>query len=83
MIDEVAARRWDRAVSAADVTPRDALNKCLVELEAEQIRSVYIICVDREGSQSTYGGGPDVGSVKQVWAVLQAQTFRLIERLIN
>jgi len=83
VIDELAARRWDKASSAAEITPRDALNKCLADIEAENTRSVYIICVDRDGAQWSYSGGPDVGTLKQAWAVLQGQAFRLIERLIK
>lgn len=78
-IHELAARRWDNATSADKIGPGDALRKCLSELQKEDIASVYIICVDREGKSMTYAGGPHVGTINGVWMVLQKQVFRLME----
>lgn len=62
---------------------RDALNKCLSEIEQEGIRSVYIVCIDQDGKTFHYSGGPDVGTIRQASAALQAASFRIIERMIG
>lgn len=82
-MDELASRRWDKAAFASEISPRDARQKCLSQIENEDIQSVFIICVDSKGLNWSYSGGPDVDTISQVWGVLQRQVLRIIERIVG